>query len=161
MSKADKFGSRMWSITLQSPEQVLHREVEAPNIGGSGEARLRVALDRDYHGHAYLTATVADTDLGAMFATGTQRGLSLSTDSLELIFDSRLIAGRETIAVVVRQPVPDPALRIVVVGDARWGLRTRDAVRFGSSEGLFAGVPVSTTGAMVRALPMIWLDGVY
>ena len=161
MSKADPLGTRMWSITLQGPDQAVRREVEAPNIGGSSTARLRVALDRDYHGEAYLAATVVGVDLGRMFASGTQRGLSLGTDSLELIFDSQLITGRETVEIVLRQPVPDPLLRIVVVGDARGGLRTRDAVAFGVGGAWFVGVPLSKSGLMVHALPMIWLDGVY
>ena len=159
MVKADVQSTRIWSVTLQSPDQAIRRNLEAPNIGVAAVARLRVALDRDYHGSAYLSASVAGNDLGAMFASGTQRGLSLGTDSLELIFDSRVIAGRDTVEVVVRQPVPDPALRVVVVGDARG--RGRDASVFGSGDVWFAGIPVSTTGSMVNALPMIWLDGVY
>lgn len=161
MLKAEPLGTRMWSITLQHPDQVIRREVEAPKIGGSSTARLRVALDRDYHGEAHLAATVAGVDLGRMFASGTQRGLSLGTDSLELIFESRLITGRETVEVVLRQPVPDPMLRIVVVGDARGGLRTRDAMAFGTGGAWFAGVPLARSGAMVLALPLVWLDGVY
>lgn len=159
--KADPLGTRMWSIALQGPEQAIRREVETPKIGGASTARLRVSLDRDYHGDAYLSATVAGTHLGAMFAAGTQRGLSLGTDSLELIFDSQLITGHETVEVIVRQPVPDPSLRIVVVGDSRGGPRTRGAMLFGSGDKWFAGVPTAKTGAMVLALPMIWLDGVY
>lgn len=161
ISKADLRSPRLWSITLQGPDQAIKRTLSRPNIGDSPVVRIRVGLAHDYHGTAFLEATVAGMSLGRMHAEGTQRGLTLGTDSLELIFDAHRIADPESIEVVLRQPVLDPSLRIVVVGWARGTVHGRAEVAFGDGLRWLPGVPLAMTGEMVRGLPMVWLDGVY
>ena len=152
---------KIWSITLQNPAQVVRRVVPHPNIGSATTVRIRVALDGDYHGFSFLVATVNGIDFGRMFPEGTQRGLSLGHDSLELIFDSSALDGLDFVEIDLRQPVPDPALRIVVVGQSRGAELGENSAFFGDGFRWLRGVPVARTGMIVSGLPQIWLDGVY
>jgi len=152
---------KIWSITLQNPAQVVRRVVPHPNIGSATTVRIRVALDGDYHGFSFLVATVNGIDFGRMFPEGTQRGLSLGHDSLELIFDSSALDGLDFVDIHLRQPVPDPALRMVVVGRSRGAELGENSAFFGDGFQWLRGVPVARTGMIVSGLPQIWLDGVY
>ena len=161
ISKSDAISDQIWSITLQNPSQVVRRVVPRPNIGLATTVRIRVSLDGDYHGPSFLTATVHGDDFGRMFPAGAQRGLSLGHDSLELIFDSSALDGLEYVEIDLRQPVPDPALRMVVVGQSRGAECGENSAFFGDGFRWLRGVPVARTGMIVSGLPQIWLDGVY
>ena len=161
ISKSDAISDQIWSITLQNPSQVVRRVVPRPNIGLATTVRIRVSLDGDYHGPSFLTATVHGDDFGRMFPAGAQRGLSLGHDSLELIFDSSALDGLEYVEIDLRQPVPDPALRMVVVGQSRGAELGENSAFFGDGFRWLRGVPVARTGMIVSGLPQIWLDGVY
>jgi len=152
---------QIWSITLQNPSQVVRRVVPRPKIGSATAVRIRVSLESDYHGPSFLTATVRGDDFGRMFPAGAQRGLSLGHDSLELIFDSSALDGLDFVEIDLRQPVPDPALRIVVVGQSRGAELGENSAFFGDGFRWLRGVPVARTGMIVSGLPQIWLDGVY
>ena len=161
ISKSDAISDQIWSITLQNPSQVVRRVVPRPNIGLAATVRIRVSLEGDYHGPSFLTATVRGDDFGRMFPAGAQRGLSLGHDSLELIFDSSALDGLDFVEIDLRQPVPDPALRIVVVGQSRGAELGKNSAFFGDGFQWLRGVPVARTGMIVSGLPQIWLDGVY
>ena len=161
ISKSDAISEQIWSITLQNPSQVVRRVVPRPNIGLATTVRIRVSLEVDYHGPSFLTATVRGDDFGRMFPAGAQRGLSLGHDSLELMFDSSALDGLDFVEIDLRQPVPDPALRIVVVGQSRGAELGESSAFFGDGFRWLPGVPVARTGMIVSGLPQIWLDGVY
>ncbi|MCG3770754.1 MAG: hypothetical protein JW384_01932 [Nitrosomonadaceae bacterium] len=161
ISKSDAISEQIWSITLQNPSQVVRRVVPRPNIGLATTVRIRVSLEGDYHGPSFLTATVRGDDFGRMFPAGAQRGLSLGHDSLELIFGSSALDGLDFVEIDLRQPVPDPALRIVVVGQSRGAELGENSAFFGDGFQWLRGVPVARTGMIVSGLPQIWLDGVY
>ena len=161
ITKSAMRSEKIWSITLQNPSQALRRIVPRPNIGLAATARIRVALEDDYHGFSFLVATVNGIEFGRMFPEGTQRGLSLGHDSLELIFDSSALDGLDIVEIDIRQPVPDPALRMVVVGQARGAKLGENSAFFGDGFQWLRGVPVARTGMIVSGLPQIWLDGVY
>jgi len=161
ITKSAMRSEQIWSITLQNPSQVVRRVVPRPNIGLAATVRIRVSLEVDYHGPSFLTATVRGDDLGRMFPAGAQRGLSLGHDSLELIFDSSALDGLDFVEIDLRQPVPDPALRIVVVGQSRGVELGKNSAFFGDGFQWLRGVPVARTGMIVSGLPQIWLDGVY
>lgn len=152
---------KIWSITLQKPSQVVRRVVTRPTIGSATTVRIRVALEGDYQGRSFFVASVNGVDFGRMFPEGTQRGLSLGHDSLELIFDASRIDGWDFVEIELRQPVPDPALRIMVIGQARGTVLGENAAFFGDGFQWLRGVPVANTGVMVSGLPVVWLDGVY
>ena len=161
ITKGAMRSEQIWSITLQNPSQVVRRVVPRPNIGLATTVRIRVSLEGDYHGPSFLTATVHGDDFGRMFPAGAQRGLSLGHDSLELVFDSSALDGLEFVEIDLRQPVPDPALRIVVVGQSRGAELGENSAFFGDGFQWLRGVPVARTGMIVSGLPQIWLDGVY
>ena len=152
---------QIWSISLQNPSQVVRRVVPRPNIGSATTVRIRVSLESDYHGPSFLTASVHGDDFGRMFPAGAQRGLSLGHDSLELIFDSSALDGLDFVEIDIRQPIPDSALRMVVVGQARGAELGENSAFFGDGFRWLRGVPVARTGMIVSGLPQIWLDGVY
>lgn len=152
---------KVWSITLQNPSQVLRRVVPHPNIGSAKAVRVRVALEDDYRGPSFLTATVHGDDFGTMFPEGTQRGLSLGHDSLELIFDASALDGLDFVEIDLRQPIPDAALRVVVIGEVRGAVLGENSAFFGDGFRWLRGVPVATTGMIASGLPQVWLDGVY
>ena len=160
-SKSGVSSDKIWSITLQNPSQVIRRVVPYPNIGSATAVRIRVALDGDYHGSSFLMATVNGGDFGRMFPEGTQRGLSLGHDSLELIFDASALDELDFVEVDLRQAIPDPALRIVVVGQARGAILGESSAFFGDGFRWLRGVPVAKNGMIASGLPQIWLDGVY
>lgn len=161
ITKSAMRSEKIWSITLQNPSQVLRRVVPRPNIGSTTAVRIRVALEDDYQGTSFFMATVMGIEFGRMFPEGTQRGLSLGHDSLELIFDSSAIAGLDFVEIDLRQPVPDPGLRMVVIGQSRGTVSGQNAAFFGDGFRWLPGVPVAKTGMIVSGLPQIWLDGVY
>ena len=161
ITKSAMRSEQIWSITLQNPSQVLRRVVPYPTIGAATTVRIRVALEDDYHGSSFLMATVMGIEFGRMFPEGTQRGLSLGHDSLELIFDSSALDGLDFVEIDLRQPVPDPALRMVVVGQSRGAELGENSAFFGDGFQWLPGVPVARTGMIVSGLPQIWLDGVY
>ena len=161
ITKSAMRSEQIWSVTLQNPSQVIRRVVPRPNIGLATTVRIRVSLEGDYHGPSFLTATVHGDDFGRMFPAGAQRGLSLGHDSLELIFDSSALDGLEYVEIDLRQPVPDPALRMVVVGQSRGAELGENSAFFGDGFQWLPGVPVARTGMIVSGLPQIWLDGVY
>jgi len=160
-TKSAMRSEKIWSITLQNPSQALRRIVPRPNIGLAATARIRVALEDDYHGPSYFTARVNGVDFGRMFPEGTQRGLSLGHGNLELIFDASAIYGLDFVEINLRQPIPDPTLRVMVIGQARGAELGENSAFFDDGFQWLRGVPVARTGMIVWGLPQIWLDGVY
>lgn len=161
MIKSHASSSKIWSIALQNPTQVVRRNVPYPHIGSASPVRIRVALASDYRGIAFLVVNVNGIDFGRMFPEGTQRGISTSHDSLELIVDALPHHGNDLVEINLRQPDPDSSLRIVVVGHTRGAVIGVSAAFFGDGHLWFRGVPDARTGTMAVGLPQIWLDGVY
>lgn len=159
LTRGDIRSEQLWSITLQTPEHAIRRILPLP-----GEApiyRVRVALDRDYRGMSYVTASLAGIDLGRLHPEGTQRGLTRTDNMLEIIFDPAIINSRNAIEVVIRQPIPDANLRIMVIGAVRGLVHGENSVEFGVKSQWLRGMPFASTGELVSGLPLVWLDGVY
>ena len=152
---------QLWSITLQTPEHAIRRTLPLPVAEEKPIFRVRVALDRDYHGMSYFTASLSGIDLGRLFAEGTQRRLSRIDNMLELIFDAAIINNQTSVDVVIHQPIPDANLRIMVIGMTRGVVYGEKSIEFGFKSQWFHGVPFAGTGQLVSGLPLVWLDGVY
>ncbi len=150
------------TIALQYPDQGIRSLLPLPPNPGD-RLRVRVTLDRPYHGPARLIASVSGVSIGRMFPMGTTRrepGFELSFEEVEAAFSLSAVGASAPMEVVLRQSEPDPKLRVVVWGSDLGTVYGRDTAWLGSGTDWVRGIPLARTGIPADGVPVVWLQNV-
>ncbi len=158
LERGDQASTRLWGISLPTPDVVIRRVVPVPDAGQSGRLRLRVNLAAEYRGAAYIVATVNGTGIGPLLKEGESEGRSTVDGCREAFFDGVILGGTRTATVDLHQPVPDPDLRVAVFGTSRGASAKDGAAWTGTALGLTRGVSHPSDGRVRPGAPIVWLE---
>lgn len=151
--------SMLQSITLQSPDQGIRLLLPLPRDPGN-EIIIRTMLDRPYDGPSRLAVWVNGTAIGDMFPAGTihrKSALAVSLEELEVPFKVDIVGVANPMEIILRQPVPDPALRIAVWGSHLGTTQGANTAWFATGTDWVRGIPSARTGGPSKAVPIVWL----
>ena len=160
ITRGDAASPMLWSITLQSPDQGIRRLVPGPSPA-SDRLRLRVMLSAPYGGASYLVAHVNGIDVGRLVPVGSdapEARTEAAHSDLEVKFRARETGFANPTEVVLRQPVPDPGLRVAVWGATAGATFGGEAAWFGTGSTWTRGTPSALTGLPTRGVPVIWMQ---
>ena len=151
--------SMLQSITLQSPDQGIRLLLPLPRDHGN-EILVRTMLDRPYDGPSRLAVWVNGNAIGTMFPAGTihrKPGFAVSLEEIEVPFKVDTVGVSNPMEIILRQPVPDPALRIAVWGSHLGTTQGANTAWFANGTHWVRGIPSPRTGGPSEAVPIVWL----
>ncbi len=157
---ADVRSTHLWSITLASPGHALKRILPYPRNTPS-RLRLAVKLATPYQGSSWLSAVVNGRQYNRLLPAGTIRTFrypDIDPYVHEALIPASELPPTEPVEVVVTQVTPDPSLRIAVWGSLSATSYTSNSAWFRFGTEWVRGTPRSSTGAMVDAFPIIWIE---
>jgi hypothetical protein len=157
----DERSTNLWSMTLVSPDYALKRVLPYP-LNSPSRLRLAVKLATPYQGSSWLSAVVNGRPYNRLLPAGTIRTFRYPDVDLyvhETLISAVELPPTEPVEVVITQARPDPSLRIAVWGSLDATKYTGDSAWFRFGTEWVRGTPRSSTGAVVDAFPIIWIEG--
>jgi len=151
--------SMLQSITLQTPDQGIRLLLPLPRDYGN-EIIVRTMLTRPYDGPSRIAVWVNGTAIGTMSPAGTiqhKPGSAMSLEEIEVPFKVDTVGVSNPMEIILRQPVPDPALRIAVWSSHLGTAQGANTAWFANGSHWARGIPSSRTGGPSEAVPIVWL----
>ena len=147
----------LWSMSFPSPEIILYKKLPQPIIK-SQMYWLRIMLGNDYKGTARFTIVFNGIDFGLTKFWNENTSFMVSS---EMYCEIPLFALSKSITniIEIRQLIPDPSLRIRVIGSVIPSFFNPNA---GIYDGFkwHDGVPSVLSGQYIVATPIIFLESV-
>jgi len=151
--------SMLQSITLQSPDQAIRLLLPLPRDPAE-EMMVRTSLDRPYGGNSRLNVSVNGIFVGEMLPVGTvhrKTGFAISLEEIEVPFQTKIVGISNPMEIILRQSIPDPALRITIWGSHLGSTFGSEAAWFANGSNWVRGIPSSRTGEISYGIPIVWL----
>jgi len=151
--------SMLQSIALQSPDQAIRLLLPLPRDPAE-EMMVRTSLDRPYRGNSRLNVSVNGIFVGEMLPVGTvhrKPGVAISLEEIEVPFQTKIVGISKPMDIVLRQSIPDPALRITLWSSHLGSTYGSEAAWFANGSNWVRGIPSSRTGETSNGIPIVWL----